>query len=89
MPAPKRWDADQEQWVTVRSLYTRPSENWYYHVQDVLSDSWTVKHKLGRHPVVHVEDVSGNVVYGDIQHRNNDVITITFAVPFSGTAFCN
>lgn len=59
------------------------------------SKVWTITHNLNRYPSVTVVDsggkvVIGSVVYGDEAGQNkNNVITIYFNVPITGTAYLN
>jgi len=61
----------------------------YVHTQSSANTVWTVTHNLNKHPSVHVEDSGGSVVWGDVLYVNNNSLTITFAVAFSGKAYCN
>lgn len=60
----------------------------YVHTQSALSMAWTVEHDLGRHPAVHVEDAVGNVIHGSVQHLDDSVLVIEFAISITGTAVC-
>lgn len=59
----------------------------YVHEQLVPTTVWMVDHFLNGHPAVHVEDSAGTDVVGDVRYLDRDHLTITFAVPFAGTAF--
>jgi hypothetical protein len=61
----------------------------YVHTQDAVSTTWVVNHNLNKCPAVVVLDSAGTLVYGDIQYNNDQMLTITFSVPFSGKAHCN
>lgn len=50
------------------------------------ASTWMIPHNLGFKPQVTVLDGSGNVVYGNVQHLDLNVLTISFTVPFYGTA---
>ena len=60
----------------------------YTHIQSVLATVWTVQHDLGRRPVVQVEDATGTLLYGTVQHIDDSMLTITFAIAITGRATC-
>jgi hypothetical protein len=47
--------------------------------------AWVIPHTLGRRPNVTVYDALGNVVIADV-HSTNNVVTVIFAAPTTGTA---
>lgn len=51
------------------------------------SNTWTVVHNLGYRPQLHVEDSSGRVVHGQVEHVSNTTVVIYFSDPFAGTAY--
>lgn len=55
--------------------------------QGPASDTWVVKHLLGRFPAVTVVDSAGNVVEGGVRYDSADQITLSFSAPFSGSAY--
>lgn len=61
----------------------------YVHDQNVPSATWTVVHNLGKHPSVEVVDSAGTLVVGQVVYLNNTTCEVHFAMPFSGTAYCN
>lgn len=61
----------------------------YTHVQGTASTTWYVEHEMGRYPSVTVVDSAGTMVIGDVSYNNENSLTITFSVPFSGKAFMN
>jgi hypothetical protein len=65
------------------------SDAHYVHTQGVAQSVWVVAHAMGKRPAITVIDSAGDVVFGDIRHDSVNQATLTFAAPFSGTAFCN
>jgi hypothetical protein len=53
------------------------------------STTWSVSHDLNKFPSVTVVDSAGTQVIGDVQHIDNDNLTITFINQFSGKAYLN
>lgn len=60
----------------------------YTHTQGILSTVWNIRHNLGKHPIVTVEDAGGSVVYGSVTYVDNNVLLITFAFSATGHAHC-
>lgn len=58
----------------------------YVHNQTFTSDRWHIVHSLGKIPQVSVLDSSLRVVYGSVQHLNENELVITFSAPFQGRA---
>ena len=50
---------------------------------------WTVTHSLGKYPSVTVVDGNTEVVIGNVDYLNSNVVQITFDSPFSGCVFLN
>lgn len=62
----------------------------YVHTQGIASNTWTITHNLDKRPSIHFEDSSGNVMYPQVQHINNNQAVATFGnATYSGTAYCN
>lgn len=61
----------------------------FEHVQSNPEAVWTVVHNQGRFPSVTVVDSAHDTVFGDVAYLDANRITLTFAVPFSGTAYLN
>ena len=59
----------------------------YAHIQDEVSDTWTVAHGLGFKPNVTVQDSAGTIYEGEISYTNLDSLVISFSSAFSGKAF--
>lgn len=81
---------------TVNNLFVWTGTEWqiaareyYTHVQQQSSSSWLVQHNLNKRPAVSVVDTGDNEVEGDVQYNDNNTLTLTFSVPFSGKAYCN
>ena len=65
-----------------------PGGAFYVHTQSILAKVWTVYHNLGRHPSVSAEDAAGSLIVGSIQHLDDNILTITFAIALTGRANC-
>lgn len=50
---------------------------------------WTITHNLGEYPSVTVVDLQNNVVIGEVDYINANVIRVSFSRPFAGCAFLN
>lgn len=55
--------------------------------QQVSSATWVIVHNLGFQPNVTVVDTAGTTIEGSISYDSPSQITLTFSVPFSGTAY--
>lgn len=49
-------------------------------------DTWVIPHNLEAYPSVTIVDSFGNEVYANTQHLDKNTLSISFLVPFSGTA---
>ena len=63
-------------------------KNFVYE-QSNPTNSWTINHGLNKRPSITITDLSDNIVYGDIQHVNDNQVTLTFNKPFTGKAIFN
>lgn len=61
----------------------------YTHIQGEASDVWMIEHNMGRYPSVTVVDSAGSAVFGDVAYTNENQLTVTFSVAFSGKAYLN
>lgn len=60
----------------------------YTHVQAVASATWTIVHSLGTYlGGITVVDSAGTAVVGDVSYIDDSTVVITFAAPFTGTAY--
>lgn len=50
------------------------------------SQSWTIVHNLGRHPVIITYTEGMQEVEGEVVHQSDNVAFVLFAVPMSGAA---
>jgi len=75
----------EEEWL--ESL--KASDVHYMHNQGTASDTWVVKHNLGKNPAVTVVDSAGTEVIGDVMHNDINTVTLTFTAAFSGKAYFN
>ena len=57
--------------------------------QAVASDTWIIKHNLGRNPSVVVVDSAGTVFYPAIQYDNENQCTVTMNGSTTGMAYLN
>jgi hypothetical protein len=69
--------------------YLSSTDKHYAFNQASPSASWTINHGLNKFPSVTVVDSAGTQVLGDVQHIDNDNLTITFVNQFSGKAYLN
>jgi len=49
----------------------------------------TITHNLGKFPSVTIVDGNNQIVTGQVDYMNSNVIQVTFSIPFSGCAFLN
>jgi hypothetical protein len=57
--------------------------------QAIPSAVWTVQHNLNKFCSVTVVNSFDETVFGNVEYIDKNNLTITFASPFSGEAFCN
>jgi hypothetical protein len=50
---------------------------------------WTITHNLGTFPSITVVDQNNEIVVGQVNYTNSNIITVTFSVPLKGCAFLN
>lgn len=86
------WDGSE--WVAQAVLpdvieISGGQDKTYVHTQGVADTTWVVAHGLNKIPSVTVIDSLGDEVRGDVRHDSTNQLTLTFAYPFSGSAFCN
>tara|TARA_R110002167_G_scaffold90719_3_gene244266 strand:- start:5211 stop:5471 length:261 start_codon:yes stop_codon:yes gene_type:complete len=65
------------------------SNNTYIQCFTAPISVWVITHSLSKFPSVTVVDVDNKVVVGEVDYTDNNIITITFSIPFSGCAFLN
>jgi hypothetical protein len=65
------------------------SEGTFIFTQSTPLIVWTITHNLGKFPSVTVVDNNNQVVVGDINYINTNVLSITFDEPFAGFAYLN
>jgi len=61
----------------------------YTFVQNAPATAWTINHNLNAYPSITVIDSAGTLVEGSYQYTSANQIVLTFAMPFSGTAYLN
>jgi hypothetical protein len=69
--------------------YLAATDKHFEFTQASPSITWTVNHDLNKFPSVTVVDSAGTQVFGDVDHTDNDNLTITFINQFSGKAYLN
>jgi hypothetical protein len=75
-------------------MYEESTETWvsqkirHRHDQGTPSATWTISHGLKTKPAaVAVFDTSNTMVFGDVDHTNENNLVITFSLPFAGVAY--
>jgi hypothetical protein len=75
-------------------MYEESTETWvaqkirHRHDQGTPSDTWTIAHGLKTKPAaVAVFDTSNTMVYGDVDHTNENNLVLRFSLPFAGVAY--
>lgn len=61
----------------------------YYYTQNTASDTWVIRHNLGKYPSVTVVSSSGDEVLGDVHYDDINQVTLTFKGSFKGKATLN
>ena len=69
--------------------YLAATDKHYAFNQASPSAIWNINHALNKFPSVTVVDSAGTQVFGDVDHTDNDNLTITFINQFSGKAYLN
>lgn len=75
-------------------MYEQASSTWisqkirHRHDQGIPSDEWQIAHGLNAKPAaVAVFDTSNTMVFGDVEHINDNNLVIRFSLPFAGVAY--
>lgn len=71
------------------SLAYFESDKHFLFTQGSPSTTWSVAHNLQKKPSVTVVDSGNNEVEGDVNHIDDNNLTITFSAAFSGKAYIN
>ena len=64
----------------------------YVHVQEAPSATWTIQHNLGKYPSVSTYTTSSGSpqrIVGDVDHVDENNVTVTFSMIVSGVAYLN
>jgi hypothetical protein len=69
--------------------YLSGNDKNFIFTQASPSNTWNVNHALNKFPSVTVVDSAGTQVIGDVQHIDNNNLTVTFVNQFSGKAYIN
>ena len=80
-----RGGIENSNWVE----FSASKSETYKHRQTASSSVWTVVHNLGKFPSVTVVDSAGTEWIGDVKYIDDNSLTISFAVAFSGIAYLN
>lgn len=76
--------------INAKALGNAPLPHTYIHNQPFPASTWIIAHDLqGKMPAVSIVDSAGSVVVGDVHYGIENLVTITFAAEFSGTAYLN
>lgn len=75
--------------LMINEVVSAQADVHFEHHQSTPSSTWSINHMLNKFPSVSIVDTSGNVVYGDIQHIDNNNLTINYSAAFSGKAYLN
>jgi hypothetical protein len=60
----------------------------YVHTQSTPAAVWTINHNLGYRPGgILIEDSGGNTWIGDVDHVDDNTLTVTFTAAFGGFAY--
>lgn len=75
-------------------MYDEATNTWknqrirHRHDQAVPSDEWTIPHGLNTKPAaVAIFDTSNTMVFGDVDHVDENNLVIRFSASFAGTAY--
>ena len=83
-------EEDQYYFVSLLQFDTlEDKDKNYVHNQMSASSTWTVQHNLNKFASVSVVDSGNNIVIGDVEHIDENNLTITFNASFSGKAYIN
>ncbi len=63
--------------------------NTFVFSQPSTSATWVIVHNMGKFPSVSIVDSGKSLVIGNVTYDSLNQVTITFSVPFSGSAFLN
>ncbi len=85
-----RFQADLQA-VIADAVKDQAGDLHYEHLdnKDFASDTWVVKHGLGKYPSVQCKDEMGKEFDGTVTHNSKKQLTIRFDGPRTGTADCN
>lgn len=69
--------------------YLSGNDKNFVFTQASPSNTWNINHQLNKFPSVTIVDSAGTQVIGDVQHTDNNNLTVTFINQFSGKAYIN
>jgi hypothetical protein len=82
---PSPWANNDTDWIVWEG---GASATTYTHIQSMSADVWTVVHNLGRKPYVQLLDSNDEQFSADVKHDSLNQLTVTLAIPTSGSVLC-
>lgn len=80
-----------EKAVSLKDYYTKEEIDrllkGYVHSQTSASDTWEIAHNLNKKPLITVVDENDEIVFGDVNYVNDNIVVIRFTSAFSGKAY--
>lgn len=75
--------------VTIEQVYqiVNAATATFIWNQNPAAAEWIIQHHLGRYPPVTVVDSGGSMVFGQLDYQDANVLKLSFADPFGGTAY--
>jgi len=61
----------------------------FVHTQDVAALTWHVQHDLGYHPNAAVTDTELRVLEAEVQHNDENSLTVSLDISIPGFVFCS
>ena len=68
---------------------TAGGDKTFVFVQNLVASVWTVPHGMKKFPTVDVQDNGGTWQIGQVDHIDNENLTITYSSGFAGKAYLN
>lgn len=80
-----------ERAVSLKDYYTKEEINellkGHVHTQNSASDTWEIIHNLNKKPLITVVDENDEIVFGDVNYVNDNIVVVRFTSAFSGKAY--
>jgi len=82
---------DEEYFISLLSWNTSAigGDKTFVFTQGTPLPQWDIVHNLNKFPSVSVVNSFKEEVFGKVDYINKNRVTVTFAAPFSGQAYCN